>query len=195
MALPDQLCPDFFRTISCFYPPNPLGFCFSHPEVPETPAASHEFFGESQAQMNVWSALHFSEVTGRSSQNELSGVGNDWGCGTQVFIALKSGRKGWAEMCRVDGASVTCRDFSGDWIRYAVCTPIASSPPSSWSPLSSQLLLLWLCSKISQIGDYTGNQIKIWLYVKIMESMKRLRKTSLIILARLHDFTVKFNLM
>ena len=87
-----------FRTISCFYPPNPLGFCFSHPEVPETPTASHEFFGESQAQMNVWSALRFSKVTGRSSQNELSGVGNDWGCGTQVFIALKSGRKGWAEM-------------------------------------------------------------------------------------------------
>ena len=50
------------------------------------------------------------------------------------------------------------------------------------------VLLWWSCS---------GPKVK-WLYVEIIESIKyvdsmRLRKTSLIILARQHAFTVRFN--
>lgn len=120
------------RMISCFYPPNPVGFCFSHPEVPRSSCC---------LSWDLWRVPSPDEyvicfVFLKDDWQKQSGVGNNWGCGTRVFIALKSGRKGWAEMWPWRWRFSDLQRFSGDAIRYVVCAPIASLPPSLRSPSS-----------------------------------------------------------
>ena len=121
------------RTISCFYPPNPVGFCFSHSEVPGNSCClSRDLWRVPSPDEYVISFAFL-----KDNWQKQSGVGNDWGCGTRVFIALKSGRKGWAEMWPWRWSFSDLQRFSGDAVRRAVCAPVVSLPPSAWPPLPS----------------------------------------------------------
>ena len=104
----------FSRMISCLYPPNPLGFCLSHLEVPgNSHCLSWDPLESSSPDERVVnfciSERYLAEVVRTNCQERW----DDWGWGAQVFIALDPGRTcRWiGQRCGSgDGVSVTWRE-------------------------------------------------------------------------------------
>lgn len=155
----------FSKIISGLSPPNPLGFCLSYRKLPGN---SHCL---SWGPLESVISFAFLKDNWRKCSEWDSGMGGCWGMRIPIYIAL--GRD--------------CGGRDGKWVNlravWEMHTTLWPMLPSSLSlQLSSQPLWLPSTPKFE------------WLFMKIMESMKRLHKTSLIILAGPFDFTVKFNL-
>lgn len=163
------------RMISCFYPPNPVGFCFSHPEVPRSSCClSWDLWRvPGPDEYVICFECFLWKMIGRSSQ-EWGIIGDvELGCSLHWSQVEKAGQR-----CgRGDGDSVTCRDFQEMAIRYVVCAPIASLPPIvTVTIIVAVIIAVTVVTVLQDNSDYTQNQSKIWLSMKRMESMKRLQK-------------------